>query len=167
MVNLKQGSESLKSDTLDFIFNYTKDAPEHQIHSAETLDAKVVQILSVSSIVIGLTVLTIGDISVNDVTIIPLISSVLAYMGVALLSISQIMTAHFRVSPHADILWPEYWDSDVKKIKHSLVSATSNAYRYNKSIIYKKNKLFLCALIAAVIEITSVAALVLLSICFP
>jgi hypothetical protein len=47
-------SDDIKPETLDFIFDYTRDAPERQLQDAKDLDNKMAQLFSVASVVIGL-----------------------------------------------------------------------------------------------------------------
>jgi len=160
MENLDQ-PKSLKTDTLDFIFNFVKDAPEHQLEDANMLDNKVIQILSVASIIIGLLGFGIRKIALNHVlTIISLIVVILAYIAVVCFAIIHLKAAAFRRSLHADELWQEHWDNSVLNIKHDLVSDISEAYSHNKSVLSKKNKTLFGALIALGIQVVSVGVFI-------
>jgi hypothetical protein len=154
-----------KLDTLDFIFDFVKDAPERQLHDAEMLDNKIIQILSVASIIIGLVGFGVGKISLNHTAeIAPLIVAILAYIVVVCLSIIHLKAISFRRSLHADELWQEHWDENVVDIKHDLVADIGEAYGHNKGIIDKKKVTLLWTLVFIGIQVVSIGVFVTLLI---
>ena len=56
-------STDWNQDSLDFILDHIREAPEKQIQTAEALDAKMVQIFVSASIVIGLVGLSSSSLS--------------------------------------------------------------------------------------------------------
>ena len=57
----------LNPESLNLIFETTKDAPERQLHDVEAMDAKAVQVFAAASIIIGLATL-IGDAGTDVAT---------------------------------------------------------------------------------------------------
>jgi len=156
-------SKSIKADTLDFIFEYIKDAPEKQLLSAERLDNKVIQILSVATILIGLIGLAVDRTKINNIMIIPLIFIVLSYVAVVVVSSFHLRAKTFHRSVHADTLWNKCWNSEIIGIKHSLVTDIAKAYKYNKNVLYIKTKTLYFSLVALGIEGFLIGILILFS----
>lgn len=165
MAESKSGDSKLKQDTLNFILEYTKSAPEQQFHDAEVLDNKVVQALSIASIVIGLLGFAVGHtypISLSFITL-PCLAC-LSYLGVVISCFRHLRTKIFHRSLHADTLWQDYWNEEVIDIKHSLVANINEAYAYNKDILNAKAKTLNWALGFLSAESLFVGAFVLLSL---
>ncbi|MEK7354484.1 MAG: hypothetical protein AABZ77_08275 [Chloroflexota bacterium] len=108
----------IKADTLDFIFEYTKNAPEAQLKDVEALDSKVIQILSISSVIVGLIGFAIGESDINPKSLTALIIALAAYMALAILAFVHLKTTSYRRSIQADVLWNTLWAADIKDIKH-------------------------------------------------
>jgi len=159
--------KEVKEDTLNFIFEYTKDAPETQLKDVEGLDNKVIQILSVSSVIIGLVGFAIGKNGIGFPALWPLILALLAYMGMAVLSFAHLKPADFRRSFQADKLWAYFWNADIQDIKHSLVSDISEAYAFNKEQINKKAHTLRYVIICAAVEVVAVGLFIILSAHYP
>jgi hypothetical protein len=156
-------SEQLRKDTLDFIFDIVKDAPEAQLHNAEALDAKIIQVLSVASVVVGLVGFGIQKEVLNQVRhIVPLLVGVVAYILVVCLAIAHLRGASFRRSLHGDQLWTTYWNDDVIGIKHALVTDIAAAYTHNKAMLQKKQATLLWALVFMGIQVASLGIFVAL-----
>jgi hypothetical protein len=151
----------IKQDTLDFIFEYIKGAPEIQLKDVELLDNKVIQILSVTSIIIGLIGLVIEKGIVGIMALTSLVIALIAYIVIVILSLVHLKAIEYRRSIQADQLWDTFWDDDITDIKHSLVADIRDAYIYNKEQIIKKRHLLFSIIICAAIEVIAVGAFII------
>lgn len=148
--------QPIKKDTLDFIFEYTKNAPEIQLKDAEALDNKVIQILSISSVIIGLIAFAVSKGGLHTCALVSLSAALVAYIGLALSAFIHLKGAPYRRSLQADKLWEMFWEDDVSKIKHSLVKDISKSYAFNKGQIDKKRRTLLAAVICGTVEVIAV-----------
>ncbi len=160
---MENKSESLKSETLDFIFEYTRQAPEIQLKDVEALDGKVIQILSVSSVIIGLVGFAIGKNEIKFPYLTPFLVALLAYVALAVTAFIHLQAREYRRSIQADVLWDTFWKDDIKDIKHSLVTDISKAYAHNKTLIRKKGRTLLFVVVFAAIEVIAVGGFIILS----
>ena len=103
-------------EAVDFIFDYVKDAPERQLAGAEALDAKMVQIFSAGSVIIGLGGLTSGG--QKPLSAVLMAFAIAAYVGLAALAFAHLWARNYRRSLQADELWLRLWASSVPDIKH-------------------------------------------------
>ncbi len=129
--------KNIKQETLDFIFDYTRDASERQLQDAKDLDNKMAQLFSVASVVIGLAGLA-NSSQGSGWSAWLLVIALGFYVIVAVVAlISQFPTVQWR-SLHADVLWEEYSRTDVPDIKHALVDDIQRAYGRNNKVLKKK-----------------------------
>ncbi|MDD4876935.1 MAG: hypothetical protein PHQ86_07400 [Dehalococcoidales bacterium] len=163
---MENNEPEINRESLDFIFEYTRNAPELQLKDVEALDNKVIQILSVASVIIGLIGFVIGKANINVLSLIALLIALLAYIVLAIFAFIHLKSTNFRRSGQADTLWDEFWSDDVKSIKHSLVADISKAYAFNKTLINKKARTLLCVVIFAAVEVVAVGSFIILSAFF-
>jgi len=156
-------SREVLPETLDFIFQVVKGAPERELRDLEALDAKMVQIFGAASIVIGLAgVSSTSQGSTSPVSGL-LVAALLAYFATAALSFFHLRLRDFRRSLHADVLWKELWQFDVSEIQHILVEDVSVAYSHNKLVLHEKGRTILAALVLAGIEVALVGVAIIWS----
>ncbi len=155
----------VKVDTLDFIFEYIKDAPEKQLLTVERLDNKVIQILSVATILVGLVGLAVGGTEHKvfnpPISYLPYFIFI-TYVFVVIISAIHLKAKKFRRSIQADTLWNTFWKSEIAEIKLSLVKDIGVAYKHNKDVLATKTRTLLYSLIALGME----SALILIFILF-
>ena len=139
-------------DSLEFILEHIREAPEKQIQAIDTLDSKMIQIFAAASIVIGLTGL--GSVTGSGrFDAIPLVLSLIAYVSVAAVAIVHLWPRNIRWNLHADSLWPEYGKYDVEDIREVLAYDTSEAYAFNRRVLDAKANTILRALIGTGLEV--------------
>jgi len=143
-------------ETIDFIFNYIKDAPERQLAGAEALDAKMVQIFSAGSVIIGLGGLTSGSHKPLSAALIAF--AIVAYVGLGVAALAHLWARDYRRSLQADELWTKLWASAVTDVKHSLIHDISLAYAHNKTLLGRKKWTLRLALIAFAVEVVLVGS---------
>lgn len=155
-------SKEIKPDTLDFIFDFTREAPERQIQSAEALDNKMAQLFSVASVVIGLAGIaspTQGS-GWTDWLLVAGLGFYILTAGVALIHLFP--KVQYR-SLHADVLWTQYWESEVFQIKHALTDDIRKAYARNRKGLELKSKLLKAATFTTGIEVLLIGLGLILS----
>ena len=128
---------NIKQETLDFIFDYTRDAPERQLQDAKDLDNKMAQLFSVASVVIGLAGLANSNMGEGQ-TAWPLVVALGLYVVAAGVALISLFPAVQWRSLHADRLWKEYWQTDVPDIKHALADDIRKVYGLNNKVLEQK-----------------------------
>ena len=148
-------STDWNQDSLEFILDHIREAPEKQIQAIDTLDTKMIQIFVSASIVIGLAGLSSASGS-GRWEVVPLVLALLAYVSVAVVSIIHLWPREIRWNLHADTLWPAYGKYDAIDIKEILAQDTSDAYAFNRSVLDAKTNTILKALIGTALEVVFV-----------
>ena len=154
-------STDSNQDSVGFILDHIRGAPEKQIQAIDTLDTKMIQIFISASIVIGLAGLSATSVS-GRWEVVPLAIAVLAYVWVAAVAIIHLLPRELRWNLHADTLWPTYSRYSVTDIKEVLVRDTSEAYAANRRVLDAKSNTILVALIGAGIEVAFVGIAIIM-----
>lgn len=158
----EDGSEgqTVPAETLDFLFEYTRGAPQRQLVAMDALDTKAFALFSASAVVVGLA--GIGVWSSQELPLaagILFVLAVAAFVVVGLTVFDCVRLRRYRLSDRASVLWQEFWNDEVDDIKHALVSDIAEAYDINEAILRRKRLSLGPALIAVVVE-TALSALV-------
>lgn len=146
--------KTLSSETLNFLFDYTKGAPDKQLERVASLDGKMVQVFSAASVIIGLGGLSGHSGGVAGAVFIAL--AVVAYVFVGLFAVKHLRVRDFHRSLQADELWRHLWHHRVEDIKHSLVDDIARAYAHNKGIMDDKAATLQRARAAVAVEVVFV-----------
>ena len=149
-------SANRQSDSLEFIFDHIRDAPERQIESADSLDSKMVQIFVSASIIIGLAGLSSNTVNVTGWELIPLMGAILSYVAVAWVALMHLRPRAMRRNLHANVLWPKYGRFEIADVKEVLAQDTSEAYAFNKGVLADKATTVRQALLATAVEVVLV-----------
>lgn len=153
------GAEAVPADTLDFLFEYTREAPQRQLIAMGALDTKAFALFSASAVVVGLASVGIwGRQELPSGAGVLLVLAVAAFIGVAFAVLDSVRLRRYRSADHADVLWREYWDLEVADIKHALVEDIAETSRHNERVIREKTRSLGWALVAAIAETTLVGA---------
>ena|SRR2546428_2258957 len=152
-----------RMEALDFILNFTKDAPDRQLRDMNDLDTKVVQTFGAASVVIGLAGLSSVQATAKPIVIGLLADAVFSYVVVAGLAIWHQFAKHVNPGRYAATLWENFWDSPVQDIKHGLVDAISKAYKHNIEVLKGKALTSKLALLTTGVEVSLVAAALVIS----
>ena len=153
------GVPPVPAETLDFLFEYTREAPQRQLEAVDALDSKAFALFSASAVVVGLA--GIGTWSQDEVPLgagILLALAVAAFVSVGGAVLYSAWVRRFRLSFQANVLWEDYWDEDVGRIKHALVADIAAAYRENHATLERKARALILALSSAILEIALVGA---------
>lgn len=146
-------STDWNQDSLEFILDHIRDAPEKQIQSADALDAKMVQIFVSASIVIGLVGLSSSSLITERWVTLALIGALFSYILLALFTFFAVGPKQMRRNLQADELWPDYAMYTVADIKEVLAHDTSDAYAFNRGVLADKSKTMKTTLTLAALEV--------------
>lgn len=158
MADLEQ---TLQPETLDFIFEQSREVPDTQMRTAEALDAKTVQVFAAATVVIGLA--AAGGIR-GHASVGWLVAAAVAYLVALVAAITALDVRDFRTNTSPTELWEKHWQDGVHEIKHALVSDLAEGYRVNDSLLNNKAKGFKVALIATGVESALVAVALIVSL---
>ncbi len=153
------GEARVPPETLDFLFNYTREAPQRQLEAVDSLDNKAFALFSSSAVVIGLA--GVGLWSRQDMPAgagVLLSLAVGAFLVVAAMVVYSTWIRRHRLSFQADELWESYWNEPVLEIKTALMKDIAVAYAHNNRILARKDITLKAALVAATVEIGLVGA---------
>lgn len=126
-------SPRVQPDTLEFIYQQTRGGPERQHRDMTELDGKTVQLLAAGSVILGLATFA-GKLS-GDLEAGLTAGALALYVGVALLSLWQLLPTEAAASSYAGTLWDEHWQSTPDQIRHAIVADIQAAYRLNDGIL--------------------------------
>ena len=146
--------DSLSDETLDFIFDFVRDAPDQQLASADALDSKMVQVFAVAGVIVGLA--AAGLSSKSTVVGLILAVSIAAFVVAAVASGYALWVREMRSNRHADEIWRDYWNEPPREIKHAIVADTADAYSANKRSLERKARAMRAAFLAAGVEVVLV-----------
>ena len=153
------GAETVPAETLEFLFEYTREAPQRQMEAVDALDNKAFALFSASAVVIGLAGIGIWNRQELPAGAGVLLSvAVGAFLVVGAMVLYSSWLRRHRLSFQADELWERYWDEPVSEIKSALVADIAAAYAHNRRILGRKAFALKGALIAAIVEIVLVGA---------
>jgi hypothetical protein len=124
--------------TVEFIFEYTKDAPERQASDIESLDTKVVQVFSAASVVIGLLGVSTTSLRNAPATDPLLALAVASYVVTAAMALYHLYPTEQRRSQHVDELWLKGWNEEVTHIQHALIEDIREASAFNQNVLRQK-----------------------------
>jgi hypothetical protein len=131
-------SDGLKDETVEFIFEHTKEAPERQSRDIDALDAKMVQVFGAASVVIGLVGVSNENLGNSGAVNALLALAVASYIVAAATALFHLYPKEQRRSLHVEDLWPKAWNEDVKNIQHSLIEDIRKVHRFNATVLEQK-----------------------------
>jgi hypothetical protein len=148
--------ERPQADTLDLIYEVTRQGPAHQFQELQALDGKNAQVFSVASVVIGLASLA----PEREVYLLAL--AVVAYVVVALASLWSVWVRPTRRPFHSDSLLDDYWQREAPFVKYALAREMPQIYTHNQKIIDRKACAARAAILATAVEAMAVGLMVIL-----
>ena len=117
------GEPSVPTETLDFLFEYTRKAPQRQLEAVDALDNKASALFSASAVVVGLAGIGIWNKQEFPPGAGVLLSvAVAAFLVVGAMVLYSSWLRRHRLSFQADELWERYWDEPISEIKSALVA---------------------------------------------
>lgn len=146
----------ISEETIEVIYQATKDRPAQQLRDIDALDSKIVQVFGAASVVIALA--GIGNVQQTGSTapVMGLVAAVICYLLVGALSLFNLRPQDVQPSPNASTLWDTHWDKSPQQIKHALAWDIRAASIVNASCIARKAHLLLWAMALTLIEVLCV-----------
>jgi hypothetical protein len=151
----------LRSETLDFILDYTKGAPRRQAETSHGIDTKALQVFAAGSVVLGLA--AAGPLRHGAAAWL-FGAALFVYVVAAGAAFSVLRTRDFRVVDDADYIWPQYWNAELVDIKHALVDDIASAYVENAVLLGSKGKALKWLVGATAAEVLLVGGAVIASL---
>jgi hypothetical protein len=160
--NEKPASETplseLNEDTLNFIFDLTRDAPSILSRALDETRTRLFQVLGVSSALIALAGLGVGQEEPPRAAAILLGLAVLTYIVSTVIVLVGSWTATVRTTYYADEIWQNEWETPVIDIKHSIVVDVACAYKYNRELLKRRGNFLNAAISVTAIETVLIGA---------
>jgi hypothetical protein len=129
-------AESFNPQSLDFIFENTKNGTDSQMRDIEALDAKTIQIFAAGAIVIGLASFSGRD--GGDTVTGLLIAALVTFAGALVASARSLWVREYLKTNHTDTLWQDFYNTPPVEIKHALAESAAVAYKHNRELIDSK-----------------------------
>lgn len=140
--------ETPKPETVDFIYQHTRDALDGQVGQARGIDAKIAQLFAAATIVLGLAATSALATAPRGVVV----AAVVFYVVALVLSAVGIFPIKLRGSDYGETLWPEHWYQPPSAIKHSIVEGVAAGAKHNEQRIRVKAYILVGVLAATGIE---------------
>jgi len=148
-------------ETVSFILEYTKDAPNQQLADVDGLDTKSYQVLGAASIVIGFAGLSGTTIGGGAVVTALLFGALGAYVGVVSFFLRAVRTRDFKGAAFAENLWHDCGGLSVAEAKREVVESIPGVFKANFKLIGEKsgaiNRALYCMSAEAILVGTALA----------
>jgi hypothetical protein len=151
----------LRAETLDFILDYTKDAPRRQAEVSHMIDTKALQVFAAASIVLGLA--AAGPLR-EGAAVWLFGVALFVYVGAAVAAFFVLRTRDFRVVDDAENIWPQYWHVELVDVKHALVDDITSASAENADLLGSKGRALRWLVVATAVEVVLVGSAVIASL---
>lgn len=132
---------AINPQSVEFIYEHTRGAPERQHHDMLDLDGKAAQLMAAASVVLGFAALSAHP-KLTPVGIASAVLTVLAllvYVALVVVALRQIRPVQVSASSFAGTLWDEHWDQPPDEIRHSVVEGIRDAYNKNDRLVKSKS----------------------------
>lgn len=154
-------------ETFKEIYELTRGSLDRQVDQGQMLDAKMVQIFSAASIIIGLAGFSVSGGAVRDVAVGVLLALALAlasYGAVAYVAFRNLAPSTYQLLYYPDV-WRRSWDEEPDELHHSVITKIAGNYERNALVLVGKAKALRIAIGAAGIEVALVG-IALISVLF-
>lgn len=152
-------------ETFKEIYELTRESLDRQVDQGQMLDAKMVQIFSAASIVIGFAGFSVSGGAVRDVAVGVLLALALAsYGAVAYVAFRNLAPSTYQLLYYPDV-WRRSWDEEPDELHHSVITKIVGNYERNSLVLVGKAKALRIAIGAAGIEVALVGV-ALISVLF-
>ena len=158
-----QSSKQPESETVQFIYEHIKDAPQQQLELAKALDDKMVKIFTAAGVVIGLAGLS-GNNFQGGIWISTLLFGALGgFVATAALTLYHLWPVRIALSRHAGTLWDHSRYLSTDEVRQQLIKSISRSHTQNENLLERKTRLQTYALIATTLEVVSVGLAITVS----
>jgi hypothetical protein len=148
-------------ETLDLLFELSKQAPEEQLRASDAVDSKIFQAFAAASVLVGLA--AVSGVKHSNVTAAFVSAAVLAFLVVAASAIWALWTRRYRVTIGPQQLWDRYWSDTPDVIKHAFVADVASGYVENEANIREKHKALAVTLLALLMEAAAIGVALIVS----
>ncbi len=156
----RANDDRLSDETLTFIYEHIKDAPERQAQDWRDLDSKLIQVFGAASVVLGLGGLAGAQHHSLAGTLL-LLLALAAFALVAAAAFIQLRPQQFAYGRFGDTLWPNSWMDSPSIIRHGIVEVITEASATNKRVFADKATALKVVLAATSAEVALVIGAVL------
>jgi hypothetical protein len=146
-------------ETVDFIYQHTREALQGQVGQARNLDAKIAQLFAAGTIVLGLA----GTSALAKAPGGVVVAAVVFYGLALVLSAVGIFPMKLRGSDYGETMWLGHWDQSPADIKYAVVTDVAEGSRLNEERLLLKSRLLIGVLVTTGIEAILVGAAVIAS----
>jgi hypothetical protein len=152
---MNESKERPTEQTLDLLYELTRDAPSAQLQASDAVDGKIVQTFAAAGVLIGLAAVHENR---SDVATAFVALAVLAFFAVAAVGICSLRGRQYRVTVGADQLWTRYRSDVPFTIKEAFVRDVARGYPENEKNIKLKHKALRIMLGALLVEAGAIGA---------
>src|ERR1700694_125980 len=137
-----------KPETVDFIYEHTRDALDGQVGQARGIDAKIAPLFAAATIVLGLAATSAFAKAPSNIVV----AAVVFYVLALLLSAAGIFPVKMRGSDYGETMWTEHRYRPPSEIKLSVVEGVAAGAKHNERRIRIKAYVLVGVLAATGIE---------------
>lgn len=145
--------------TVEFIYQHIKDAPERQGQDWRDLDTKLFQVFTAAAVVLGLGGVAAAQRNGTAGAILLLIALVAFLIAVGAV-LSQLRPLKIELSRQGDTMWPTSWQADPYWIEKGVIENVTAAYAKNRARLKCKAIALKVALGALCAEISLVVVMI-------
>ena len=157
--------ESLAPETLDLLFELSRNAPDEQLKAADAVDSKIFQAFAAGSVLIGLAV--VHDVNRDDLTLAFISAAVAAFGFLAAFAISALWSKRFRVGMSPNQLWNDFWPDATPLIKHAYVADLAEGYEVNSRHLASKHRALRVVLLSLLVQASAIGGALIISAANP
>ena len=147
--------QSINPESLDLIYEVTREGPPNQFREMEAVDGKLIQIFSVGSVIIGL-----ASVAAESDTLPAFLVAVAAYVAVAGGALWGLRGRMIMRPFHSDTLLEDFWSKPAGEIKYALACEMPIIHQHNQEVIDSKAGAARIAVLATAIEVAALGVMV-------
>jgi hypothetical protein len=151
-------------DTVQLIYEHTKDAARHQFETMDALDSKATQMFAAAAVIVGFAAVG-GILQQSQITtgLVAILLGVGAFLVVSVLAALTLRPYDVLRSDHGDTMWPMYKDHKAAAIQEKLAEEMPGIVRHNQAVITEKARYVLWITAALSAEATLIVIGVILN----
>lgn len=153
--------QSINPETLDLLYEVTRQGPPNQFREADAIDGKIVQIFGAASVVIGLSGL--AQATLSDGATVLLGVAIGSYLVAAASSLVGLWVRRTKRPFHSDTLLADFWQSSPQELKYALVYELPEMHKHNQRILDLKADVVRLAVVATALEVGAIGGMIVWS----
>lgn len=152
----EHGAERPAPAALELVFELAREVPAAQLHASDNVDSKIFQSFAAAGVVLGLA--ASHDAKRDALTTAFNSVAIAAFLFVAVVAVYVLWSRRYRVPIGPDQLWKRYRTDDPYVIKEAFVEDIASGYRTNERHLKAKHKALRFVLISLLLELSAIAA---------